>query len=294
MIVDVHTHPPSYRGVVPEDKKLLNTLWRPDRAVEAVVNWDAYLKGVAAADRAIVFNIAWRAGETAGAKFKDQRGDIPGNLNDVAAALVKANPDKLIGFMALHPFDDNLEDEFERCRVDLGMKGIKLGANYQNFDPLEPRALKIYDLAQRYGLPILFHQGTSPVRFAPIIYSHPLKMDEIAMRYPNLKIIMAHMGHPWTVDTAVVIRKHPNLFADVSALFYRPYTLYEAMIKATEWNVLHKIMLGSDFPVATTEETMNGMRKVNDILEGTKLPRVPEEKIEAILNRDSLSLLGLS
>ncbi len=294
MIVDVHTHPPLYQGEVPADKRLLNTMWRPDRAVEQVVNWADYAKGVEAADKALVFNIAWRTGETAGAKYVDQHGDIPGNLNDITAALVQHMPNKLIGFMALHPFDDNLEDEFERCRVDLGMKGIKLGANYQNFDPLETRALRIYELAQKHGLPILFHQGTSPVRTAPVRYAHPILMDEIAIRYPDLKIIMAHMGHPWTVDTAVVIRKHPNLFADVSALLYRPYTFYEAMIKATEWNVLHKLMVGSDFPVTTTQETIDGLRRVNAIVEGTKFPRVPEDKIEAIIERDSLALLGLS
>ena len=60
---------------------------------------------------------------------------------------------------------------------------------------------------------------------APIRYAHPLLMDEVAMRYPDLKIIMAHLGHPWTVDTAVVVRKHPNVYADISGLFYRRFWL---------------------------------------------------------------------
>jgi predicted TIM-barrel fold metal-dependent hydrolase len=174
------------------------------------------------------------------------------------------------------------------------MRGIKLGANYQNFDPLEARALAIYERAQRLGLPILFHQGTSPVREAPIRLSYPLVMDEIAIRYPDLKIIMAHVGHPWQVDTCVVIRKHPNVFADISANFYRPYSFWEQMIKATEWNVLDKLLFGTDFPVTTVQETIDGLRGVNRIVEGTQLPRVPEEKIEQIINRDALALLGLA
>jgi predicted TIM-barrel fold metal-dependent hydrolase len=65
------------------------------------------------------------------------------------------------------------------------------------------------------------------------------------------------------------------------------------MVKATEWNVLDKILFATDFPVATVEETIDMLRNVNGIVEGTRLPRVPEEAIEAIIHRDSLVLLGL-
>ena len=105
--------------------------------------------------------------------------------------------------MSVNPSKPDVWEEVERAR-ELGLVGVKLGANYQNFDPLEPRALAIYERAQSYGLPIMFHQGTSPVRDAPIKLSHPLLMDEIAIRYPDLKIIMAHVGHPWQVDACVV------------------------------------------------------------------------------------------
>ncbi|MBZ0295421.1 MAG: amidohydrolase family protein, partial [Anaerolineae bacterium] len=148
--------------------------------------------------------------------------------------------------------------------------------------------------AQRHDLPMMFHKGTSPVRMAPIAYSHPLVMDEIAMRYPDLTMIMAHMGHPFTAECAVVIRKHPNVYADVSALIYRPFTFYEALLRATEWKVLDKLMLGSDFPVTTAGETIAALRNVNSIVEGTAMPRVPLDKIEEIIHRDSLKLLHLA
>ncbi|GIV79686.1 amidohydrolase family protein [Litorilinea aerophila] len=301
MIVDVHTHTPQYRDPVPPEQVVMQHAWRPDRAVKATVCWEEYLAAQAPAEKSIVFQIAWHPGEwedrlsgqPAGDKSWYQRPDGRGNLNDATATFVRAHPDRLIGFMALHPHDAHCLDELERCRTELGLRGIKLGANYQNFDPLEPRALAIYERAQRYGLPILFHQGTSPVRNAPIRFAHPLLMDEIAARYPDLKIIMAHMGHPWQVDTCVVIRKHPNVYADISATFYRPFSFWEQLIKATEWNVLDKLLLGSDFPVATVQETIDGLRRVNQVVEGTRLPRVPEEAIEAIIHRDALALLGL-
>ena len=294
MIIDVHTHTPAFRGPVPPERIEMNTKWRPDRAVKATTSWDDYLAAQGPADTSIVFGIAWHPGSSGYDGISgDSDGWYTGNVNDACATFVKAYPDRLIGFMALQPYDANCLDELERCRTDLGLRGIKLGANYQNFDPLEARALAIYERAQRLGLPILFHQGTSPVREAPIRLSYPLLMDEIAIRYPDLKIIMAHVGHPWQVDTCVVIRKHPNVYADISANFYRPYSFWEQMVKATEWNVLDKLLFGTDFPVTTVEETITHMRNINQIVEGTRLPRVSEEKIEAIIHRDALSLLGL-
>lgn len=295
MIIDVHSHTPQFRGDVPEERRLIGPAWRPDRAVSSVYNWDDYLRQQAPADKTIVFGVAWHPGErTGGVNGPDEPSDMPGNVNDKTAAFASAYPERLIGFMSLHPHDPHALDEFERARGDLGLRGIKMGANYQNFHPLESRALAIYERAQTHGLPILFHQGTSPVRNAPIRYAHPLLMDEVAMRYPDLKIIMAHLGHPWTVDAAVVVRKHPNVYADISGLFYRPFGFYEAMIKATEWNVLDKLLFASDFPVTTATETFDNLRTVNDIVEGTNFPRVPEDKLEAIIYRDSLALLGLS
>jgi hypothetical protein len=296
MIVDVHTHPPQYKDRVPEDEVVINRAWRPDRSVRSSITWQDYLAGQTPADVSLVFAVAWRPGLVVPQLSGQEVGDTSwynGNVNDAVATFVAAQPDRVIGFMALHPHDPDCLDEFERCRTELGLRGVKLGANYQNFDPLEPRALAIYERAQRHGLPVLFHQGTSPVRNAPIRLAHPLLMDEVAMRYPDLKVIMAHMGHPWQVETCVVIRKHPNLYADISANFYRPFSFWEQMIKAAEWNVLDKLLLGSDFPVTTVQETIDGLRNVNQVIEGTQLPRVPEAAIEAIIHRDALTLLGL-
>src|SRR5690606_8864901 len=235
----------------------------------------------------------WHPGERTGSV---NGADKPGDWDDVnlaTAQFVRAFPEKLIGFMSLHPNDIYALEELERCRTDFGLRGIKLGANYQIFDPLEARALAIYAEAERQGLPILFHIGTSPVRMAPIRYAHPLVVDEIAQRYPNLKIIMAHMGHPWTADTIVVVRKHPNVFTDISGFFYRPFTQWEALVRATEWNILDKVLLASDFPITTIGETIDGLRRVNDIFAGTRMPRIPADRIEDIINRNSLPLLGL-
>lgn len=292
MIVDIHTHVPTHREPVPEHEKQLNTVWRPDRAVQATVSWADYLAAMAPVDKACVFGIRFKDGqdppgrEGSGIAYR-------GNVNDHAAALARAYPDKIIGFMSVHPDEPNVIEEMERCVSSLGLKGVKLGPNYQTFDPLGKNAFRVYAFAERLGLPILFHQGTSPMRTAPLRYAHPLVMDEIAIAFPELRIVMAHLGHPWQVDTFAVIRKHPHVYADVSAAFYRPWSQYNALRLATEWNVLDKLLFGSDFPVATPQETIDGLLAVNRVVEGTGLPRVPEDALHRIIHRDSLTLLGI-
>lgn len=280
-MIDVHTHVPTHREAVPPDELVQNSAWRPDRVVAATTCWEDYDRALADVEVSIAFTIA------------RDRSRVDRELNDAVAAFAGAAPDRRIGFLSVHPEVEGAEDELERCRGDLGLKGVKLGPNYQDFDPLGPAALRIYGLAERHGLPILFHQGASPVRDAPLRFAHPLVMDEVAIRFPELRVVMAHMGHPWQRDTIVTIRKHPHVYADVSGLFYRPWSFYEGMRLATEWGVLGKLLFGSDFPIATPAETLAGLRAVNAPIAGTGLPPVPLDAIEEIIERDPLPLLGL-
>ena len=290
MIVDVHTHTPTHRDAVPDRDRVENAAFRPDRVVATTTTWGdfAHAADEAGVDVSIVFNIAVRSPIDLTGLPSD-----PARINDSTAEFAAAQPTRRIGFMSIHPEDPGALEELERCVGDLGLRGIKLGPNYQNFDPLGAHADRLYAEAERRRLPIVFHQGTSPIREAPLRYAHPLVMDEIAIRHPELRIVMAHLGHPWQADTIAVIRKHPHVFADVSAGFYRPWSFYSAMCLATEWNVLEKLVFGSDYPVATPAETIAGLRALNDIPRGTGLPRIPEDRVGALIERDALALLGL-
>ena len=293
MIVDVHTHTPRYRDRVPEAAAgQVNTKWSTGKAIAMAYTWDEFQAAMAPVDRAIVFNIAADPADRFGI---DEPYIVPApQVNDETAAFVNAYPEKYLGFVTAHPHDPGAIAEIERGTQDLGLRGVKLGLNYQNVDPLGEAAFRIYDYAQAHRLPILFHQGTSPVRFADIDYAHPRHMDRIAMAFPDLTVIMAHIGHPWQIDAIAVIRKHPNVWADVSGSVLRPWNHWNAMRLATEWGVLDKLLFGSDFPASTPVETMARLRDVNSVIRGTALPPVPEEKIEEIIHRDSLALLGLA
>jgi predicted TIM-barrel fold metal-dependent hydrolase len=290
MIFDIHTHTPTHRDQVPTKQELWTTVNRPDRPAKTTVSWAEYDVAAreAGIDVSVVFNIA--------TADRDRDAMLPTDshrVNDATANFVADAPDRRIGFLSVHPLMPGALEEIERCVEDLGLRGIKLGPNYQNFDPLSVEAERVYAEAERRRIPILFHQGASPVEMAPLHYAHPLAVDQIAIRHPELRIVMAHMGHPWQADTVVVIRKHAHVYADVSALYYRPWSFFNGMRLAAEWSVLDKLLLGSDYPIITPRETIDGLRKVNDPVRGTNIPPVPDFALEEIIHRDSLTLLGL-
>jgi hypothetical protein len=271
--VDLHTHAPLHwllpdyhEGVRP------GTLVKLDFTFEE--HWETLAPEV---DRMVVLDIA-RGGE---------------NQNDAIAAYAKAHPGRVVGFMSVDPMHPGAIEEMARAH-ELGLRGLKLAPIYQGFHALEGRAFGVYAKAAELGLPILIHQGTTFPRLAPLKVANPLLLEDIALAFPQLQIVIAHMGHPWMAETIVLIRKHPNLYADISALHYRPWQYYNGLILALEYGVQDKLLFGSDWPFATPAETAAGLRSINRFTEATALPRVPDEVIEQIIGRDSLALLGLT
>jgi uncharacterized protein len=132
-------------------------------------------------------------------------------------------------------------------------------------------------------MPLLVHQGTTFPRRAPLKWANPVLLEDVAISFPELRIIIAHLGHPWEAETVAVIRKQPNVFADVSALHFRPWRFWQAMVTAMEYGVLGKVLLASDYPSSTITQTIAGLREVNAIVDGTPLPRIPEGAIDAII-----------
>ena len=213
--------------------------------------------------------------------------------NDYLADYVRTDPARLVGFGSVNPVEPGAREELERSYHDLGLRGLKLGPIYQNYDPVDEAAFPVYEFAERQGIPIMIHQATTFPSTGHLRYALPILLDEVAIRFPGLKIVLAHLGHPWEADCVVTVRKHPNLFTDISALHGRPWRFYQAMITAVEYGIGDRILFGSDFPFFTPEQTVAGLRGVNDLTRGTPLPRVPEALIEAILERDTFAALGL-
>jgi uncharacterized protein len=279
MPIDIHTH--TWNENLHCTESFLEDAFRMRNApIEMTVDFDAYMKAMDAVEKCVVF----------GLKGRHTGVYVP---NEYVAAFAARAPDKIIGFMAIDPTDADFVDDFEHSHTGLKLKGVKLGPIYANFDPTDRRLDFLYQQCQRRHIPILFHMGTTFCRFAPLKFSRPYLIDEVATRFPDLKIVMAHLGHPWEAEAIVTIRKHPNVYCDISALFYRPWQLYNSLILAQEYAVMPKLLFGSDYPVTTPEESFAGLKGLNRMVEGTNLPRVSETRLDEVIERDSLSLLGL-
>jgi predicted TIM-barrel fold metal-dependent hydrolase len=214
--------------------------------------------------------------------------------NDLIARYVAQHPEKLIGFTCIDPNEPGYLDELHRSFEEWGFRGLKLAPIYQNYHPMDDRMQPVYSYCQKHNIPILFHQGTTFPRRAPLKYSFPVQLEDVALEYPGLRIVIAHMGHPWMDDTVVLIRKQPHVFADISALYYRPWQFYNGLMSAVEYGASHKLLLGSDYPFTTPGETISRLRDVNHIVGQSGLPRISSDVIEGLIERDALTLLGLS
>lgn len=213
--------------------------------------------------------------------------------NEYVAEYVSQHPNRLFGFASVDPNKEQAPELLEEAIKELKLSGLKLGPFYQNFYPDDQRHFDLYAKANELGIPILFHQGTSFVPEGFLDASRPAALDPIARAFPDLKMVIAHMGHPWCGECISVVRKNTNMYMDLSALGGRPWQFYNAMVLAMEYGVTHKILLGSDYPFFTTQQTIDLLWKINEVADGTKMPKIPDHIIEDIIHRNTPELLGL-
>ena len=278
MIVDVHTHLSIEEH---KSKQLLTSEVRGVPVKNRIAKPEDHYKDTIKADKVFVLGVC--------APFCGI--NVP---NDFIAEYIKKDPSRFIGFMSVDPNDKNCIKEMERSKNELGLKGLKLVPMTQNFHPLDYKiTYPVYGKALALNLPILFHMGTTYIRETKLKYTQPILIEEIAHDFPELKIVIAHLGHPWEKDTIVLIRKQPNVFADISALYYRPWQFYNSLRLAKEYGVLDKLLFGTDYPVATIESTINGLYSICELAKKANLPSIEEKEVESIINRDSLKLLNL-
>lgn len=213
--------------------------------------------------------------------------------DDYVTEFVAHDPHKLVGFASCDPTQPGHLEELHYAVEGLGLQGVKMGPMYAGFDPRDPVCTPVYRYCQDNNLPILFHTGTTYNHAAPLAYSRPWLFDEVAIRYPGLRMVLAHVAHPFSEECLVVIRKHPHLYADISALYYRPWQFYNTLVAAQEYHVTHKLLFGTDYPFTTAQDSIQGLVNVNNITGSSGLPRISDEVIQGILERDALLLLGV-
>lgn len=235
---------------------------------------DTIFSEMSPVQKAIVF--ALRYGDSVGIESDDE----------TTAAAVAKYGDKLVGFAYADPRRADCMELLRHAIEDLGLKGVKFGPIYNGVALSDPRLVPVYEYCQKNNIPLTMHMGTTFARNAPVDMGRAIHVEPIALKYPDLTMILAHMGHPWYDDCIAVVRKQPNVFCEVSALFYRPWQYYNMLVLAQEYKIIDKIFFGTDFPFAKVDESVDGLANINNQVEGTNLPRVSQETIDMILQSD--------
>lgn len=280
MIIDVHSHAWPFPQGFSEDFMRQAQRARAGRAVDLTVSYEDYAAAASVPVTTIVFG---GKAKLSGMWVDDQW----------VAGYVARQPDKLIGFLSVDPTQQGWQREMEFGHQELGLRGIKLLPMYAGFSPDDPLLEPLWCYAEKHSMPVLLHTGTTFVAQAPLAFTLPRLIEPVAVRHPSVKIILAHLGHPYEGECVAVIRKHENVYADVSALHYRPFQLYQSLMLVQEYGVWHKLLFGTDYPFTTVDASLVGLRGLNAMCEGTALPRLDAAEIDRMIHRDSLSLLGL-
>ena len=214
--------------------------------------------------------------------------------NKYVADYVSRYPQKLIGFAGIDPTERSAVDEVRSAKFDLGRRGQTLSPANHDFHPSDTRAMRVYEEAEKLGMPVLVHPHGPMTEASKLEFGRPYLFDDVARSFPKLRIVIAQLGQPWVDETIVLLGKHPNVYADVSGLLKRPWQAYNALVSAHQYQVIDKLLFGSDFPYTGVTECIEALYSINQLAQGTNLPMVPREALRGIVERDTLNLLGLS
>jgi predicted TIM-barrel fold metal-dependent hydrolase len=137
---------------------------------------------------------------------------VEGNFtNDPIKEAFDQFPDRLIPYCAVNPWEPDAADEVRRCVVEWGFKGLKLHPTINGFHLADARLVDpLFEVADELSIPIIVHGASD-------LYNSPPEFALMASRFPNVPLLMAHMGFFWSVDQAIEFAgMYPNLYLEVS------------------------------------------------------------------------------
>ena len=246
MFIDIHVHPAFYEPI------------NQQTDVEEIRHdeLDIHLNGTA--PLAHIFNQMNCAGLDRLCLLPEDyssRMDRPLVTNEEIKQLVDMAPDKFIGFASVDPMAEGYCEKLEKAFTDLELKGLKLHPSRGHYYPTDEKLDPIYDICEKYNKPIIFHSGLSWEPDTLTKYSRPVEFEELAYKRPNLRICLAHFGWPWVQETAMLMLKYPNVYADTGILYFdNAWEFYKKVftqdIPATwiDRSLRHQVMFGSNNP----------------------------------------------
>jgi uncharacterized protein len=171
--------------------------------------------------------------------------------NGFASDFAKTDPTRLLPTGGIRPDHPDPAAEVRHLARDLGLRALKLHPPHQLFRPnayvdgLRPGLLEIYGACEREGLPVIFHTGTSVFPRARNRFADPLFVEDVALDFPKLTVVLAHGGRPlWTATAVFLARRCPNVWLEVSSVPpARLLDYFPALERLAE-----KVLFGTDWP----------------------------------------------
>jgi predicted TIM-barrel fold metal-dependent hydrolase len=198
---------------------------------------------------------------------------------------------KVIGNVHFGAIDQNQIKLLEDLLEDGKIIGLKFFPGYENYFPNEERLTPLMEFCQKNNKPVVFHTGVLETGFKGLLkQTHPLNIDGLAVRYPDLKIVMAHFGNPWIVDATMVAMKNENVYVDLSG-YFGP-TIPKADVKFFKHDLKYlsgflggykKCLFGTDWPISRQKEYLAAVKQ---------LPLNAEEK-DLVLWKNAKEIYGL-
>jgi predicted TIM-barrel fold metal-dependent hydrolase len=214
-------------------------------------------------------------------------GEVPVS-NDEVLEVAAANADVLIPFVSLDPHRSNAAEEAQRL-IAKGARGFKFHPNLQGFFPYDRLAYPLYEVIAGAKLPAMFHTGHSGMGSGMrggggirLKFSNPMFVDDVAVDFPDMPIILAHPSFPWQEEALSVAMHKPQVFIDLSG--WAPKLFPPILVQYLNGPLRHKMLFGSDYPVLTPDRWL---------AEFGELP-IKDEVRPLVLKQNAVRLLGLA
>lgn len=194
------------------------------------------------------------------------------SLDSMSAELKNYNNLYPIGAMKI---TDNPQFDRDVCEIETLLKekkihGIKFYLGYEHFYANDPKINPLCRLCIKHDVPALFHTGdcwiSEGTKNALLRYANPMYIDDLAVKFPELKIIICHLGNPWVEETALLIAKNPNVYGDISGLLSYDskhkeldnQIVKKKIIELIAWcHSGKKLIFGTDYPIYNHKEYLD-------------------------------------
>ncbi len=209
--------------------------------------------------------------------------------NDIVADFAEENSDIAMAFASVDPTRGPDAVREARRLVARGVKGFKLHPPLQQFHANDRIAYPFYEVMAEARLPVIFHTGHSGIGTGMpggggvrLKYGNPMDIDDVAVDFPDMKIIMAHPAFPWQDEAISVCLHKPQVYIDLSG--WSPKYFSPILIQYANTLLKNKMLFGSDFPLITPDRWLADFEKI----------AIKDEVRPLILRENAIRLFGLS